>query len=142
MDLVDAYINVFKHSRDNGFKNILVLEDDFFFNEKVKNIGVQNDINTFIKSQNDDAFVYMLGTIPWWRIPVSTSHSRVLLTTGTHSCIYSESYINDILNKFDKENKINMDINAFINYELSKTLQIKIKKLKENKIEIHFRKRE
>lgn len=115
MDLVDAYINVFKHSRDNGFKNILVLEDDFFFNEKVKNIGVQNDINTFIKSQNDDAFVYMLGTIPWWRIPVSTTSSRVLLSTGTHSCIYSKAYIDKIILYFDKNYDKVFDWDYFIN---------------------------
>jgi hypothetical protein len=46
----------------------------------------------------------------------------------------------ELINKI-KENKINVDINAFVNYELNKTLQIRIKKLKENKIEIYFKKR-
>ena len=113
LDLVDAYLQVFKHSQDNGYHNILILEDDFSFDQKIKNKNIINDINSFIKEKtfnnNDNRFVYMLGTLPWWRIPISTTHSRVLLSTGSHSCIYSKSYVNDVLKKLDNNPNLNKD---------------------------------
>ena len=36
-DIVDAYKNIFKHSLKMNFNNIMILEDDFIFDEEIKN---------------------------------------------------------------------------------------------------------
>jgi hypothetical protein len=48
LDLVDAFINVFKHAEQQNYNNILVLEDDFFFSEEIRNTNVLNNINSFL----------------------------------------------------------------------------------------------
>jgi len=44
-DLVDAFLDIFKHSTNpiQNYSNILILEDDYFFNEKItQEINVSN----------------------------------------------------------------------------------------------------
>ena len=35
-DIIDANENAFEHSLQNNFNNILILEDDFIFSERLK----------------------------------------------------------------------------------------------------------
>jgi hypothetical protein len=51
LDLVDAFLTIFKHSKNNNYKNILILEDDFFFDVKINNTLIINNINNFIKKK-------------------------------------------------------------------------------------------
>lgn len=46
-DLTDAYINIFYHSIKNNYDNILILEDDFIFDPKIKNKLILNQIKKF-----------------------------------------------------------------------------------------------
>jgi len=34
-DLVDSYLTIFKHANQQKYRNILILEDDYFFNEEI-----------------------------------------------------------------------------------------------------------
>ena len=47
-DLIDANIKVFEHAKNNNFTNILVLEDDFFFNPIIKDKFTLNNVNNFL----------------------------------------------------------------------------------------------
>jgi uncharacterized membrane protein YhdT len=100
-DLIDAFYQVFNHANKHQYNNILILEDDFIFNEKISDSKINgiNDINEFIKNRTSlqQNFIYSLGTIPYLQIPLLNKHSVLLLSTGTHASIYSKKCIETIL---------------------------------------------
>ena len=48
-DLIDCYITVFNHAKN--YNNILILEDNFIFSDKILDNNITNDINIFIFSR-------------------------------------------------------------------------------------------
>jgi hypothetical protein len=98
VDLIDAFLTIFKDAKEKKYDNILILEDDFFYDENIKNKKIQDEINTFLNMNKHKEFMYYLGCIPYLQLPLST-HNRLLLSTGTHACIYSNPLYEKILNK-------------------------------------------
>jgi transcriptional regulator of met regulon len=47
-DLIDANLNIMKHANQQNYKNILILEDDFIWDEKCKDPKVIDQVNSFI----------------------------------------------------------------------------------------------
>ena len=45
LDLVDSFLEIFKHAEINNYNNILILEDDFIFSEKIKDTENINNVN-------------------------------------------------------------------------------------------------
>jgi predicted nucleic acid-binding protein len=103
LDLVDAFINVFEHAEKENYDNILVLEDDFMFHEDIKNNEDCKNISFFLQKKKNTNFQYSLGCVPHLQIPCSQNmkHYNILISTGTHSVIYSKKYREQIL-KLDK----------------------------------------
>ena len=85
LDLVDAFITVFKHA--HKFNNILVLEDDFMFSKWVDThaSNVNREVN-----QLSGEFIFLLGCIPCLQIPHTVDTFRVK-SLGTHAIIYSKA---------------------------------------------------
>ena len=98
LDLVDAFLQTFNHAKKHSYKNILVLEDDFIFDDKIKETQNKEKICNFLKSHEDEDFMYFLGCLPWIQLPYNYYHNRNLLSTGTHSCIYSKKFRQRLLN--------------------------------------------
>ena len=98
-DLIDCFIKVFKDSEDKKYNNVLILEDDFRFSEKIKEPKHIEEISTFINkcAKVDQNFIYLLGCVPYLQIPSLIKHSKVIFSTGTHACIYSKKFREDIL---------------------------------------------
>ena len=96
-DLIDSYIHIFKHANKNNYNNILILEDDFIFNPKIKNKHVCKDISNFINKKNE-SFVYYLGCLPYLKYNLLSNHEKVFMATGTHAVIYSKKFRQNILN--------------------------------------------
>jgi hypothetical protein len=97
LDLVDCNINIFKHAKSLNYKNILILEDDFIFNDKILDKYHITNINEFINSNND--FCYLLGCLPFFMIPYLKNNTyQFVISGGAHSVIYSKNYRNKILN--------------------------------------------
>ncbi len=90
VDLVDAFWTCFKHAQEQDYDNILVLEDDFMFNEKIRHANV--DVDTFLYD-NKGKYMYMLGMIPWFQTPATKNfnHYTVYASSGTHACIYTRA---------------------------------------------------
>ena len=118
-DLVDAFLHIFKDANNKKYNNILILEDDFIFNKKIKNKKVINDINKFIKLKVNEEFIYLLGTLPFFQIPYEINHFKLLSSLGTHACIYSKKAIDTILKKSDE--KID-DWDTFTNFNFTRYL--------------------
>jgi hypothetical protein len=55
LDLVDAYLEIFQHAKEKN--NILILEDDFIFDDKILEPFHRNNINKFIKNHSNFDFI-------------------------------------------------------------------------------------
>ena len=120
-DLIDCFMKVFKDSQMKGYNNILVLEDDFHFSEKIHEKPIIDSINEFIYScsERNRDFIYLLGCVPYLQYPSLFSNNRVvLLHTGCHACIYSNKFIQNILNT-DQNNIDDWDL--YINFNCIRT---------------------
>ena len=116
-DLTDCYLQIFKHAQKQNFGNVLILEDDFVFNDKIKEKEHITNINTFLEKKTGDNFIYFLGAIPWFLIPYNSYNYRCILSSGTHSVIYSKSHRDDFLENFSKRMMVtDWDINYNINF--------------------------
>lgn len=94
-DLEDANKMVFKHALNNGYKRILVLEDDCQFDERVRNPEVIDDLNTFLIEKNPK--VYNLGPTISISSPIDIlskrKHHLLLYNNASHAMIYNEDYM-------------------------------------------------
>jgi len=99
-DLIDAFLQIFKHAYENDYENILILEDDFIFDEKIRSDFHRKNIVEFLrkKSHGEESFLYYLGCIPWLQIPYDSYHYRAGFTGGMHSVIYSKKYREAVMN--------------------------------------------
>jgi hypothetical protein len=91
-DLIDAFFQIFIHASKKNYDNILILEDDFIFTNKIKNkIHVEN-INNFLRRKRGEDFIYYIGCLPWLLVPTfyDTNTYFNLCSSGTHSVIYSK----------------------------------------------------
>ena len=116
-DLTDCYLQIFKHAKKQNLNNILILEDDFIFNEKVKDQDHIKNVNDFLTSKGSDNFIYILGAIPWFLVPYNSYNYRVLCLSGTHCIVYSKAHRDDyLLNFSNKQIVTDWDVNYNINF--------------------------
>lgn len=109
VDLVDGYFQIFNHAKKNNYNNVLILEDDFIWNEKITDPTISKDICNFVNNQNSN-FTYYLGCMPILKMNLGTNHLRTFMQMGTQSVIYSRKVREQIL-KSDKDAIIDWDIN-------------------------------
>lgn len=104
-DLVDAFLQVFKHAKNQNYDNILILEDDFIFNAKIKKESIQNDICSFLNNNKDKDYQYFLGCIPSLRFPytIDLKHFINISSIGTHAVIYTKKNRERLLNVNQKD---------------------------------------
>jgi hypothetical protein len=116
-DLTDCYLQIFKHAQKQNFNNILILEDDFVFSEKIKDGEHVANINKFLEKKMGDNFIYFLGAIPWLLVPYDSYNYRCMCSSGTHSVIYSKLHRDDFLENFNKKMLVtDWDVNYNINF--------------------------
>jgi hypothetical protein len=95
LDLIDAFWHIFKDAQQKDYNNILILEDDFMFNDKIKDKIVQQHIMNFVNNKKYD--VYALGLLPFLQSAYNNTTSICLLGGGMHSIIYSRECIDKVL---------------------------------------------
>jgi hypothetical protein len=91
-DLIDAFLQVFKHAKNENYNNILILEDDFIFSEKIKKDTIQRDIFSFLNTNKDKDYQYFLGCLPILQFPctLDSKHYINIGSLGTHAVIYTK----------------------------------------------------
>lgn len=115
-NIIHNNIEIFKHSKKNKFKNILVLKDNFIFDREL--IFKENliSINNFIHKNYQKKFMLSLGCLPILILP-STNKNMIysIFSLGENNMIYSDKFQKYVL---ENENKIytynNWDL--YLNY--------------------------
>lgn len=104
-DLVDAFLQVFKHAKKENYDNILILEDDFIFTEKIKKESIQNDICSFLNNNKNKDYQYFLGCLPLLQLPctLDCKHYINIGSLGTHAVIYTKKNRERLLNVNQKD---------------------------------------
>lgn len=97
LDLVDAFLYIFKDAQKKDYKHILILEDDFIFNKKIKDKKMRQNIMNFINNKKYD--IYALGRIPYLQKAYNNNVSISLYGGACHAMIYSRDCIDKTLQK-------------------------------------------
>ena len=58
LDLVDAFLEVFRHAQERGYGNILVLEEDFQFDTKILLPETRDEVASFLTEHRNEDFLY------------------------------------------------------------------------------------
>jgi len=93
VDLIDAFLYIFKDAKHKNYKNILILEDDFMFNSRIKDKQIQRNVMEFIKKKENEPMIYMLGCLPLLQKPCDKYTNKLTFGIGTHACIYTQSVV-------------------------------------------------
>ena len=111
-DLVDAFLQIFKHANEKKYENVLILEDDFIFTNDVKNATHINNINNFLIKRTDESFIYYMGCLPYLSLPILDGNNTYfpIISSGTHSVIYSKKYRENLIHHYDKKNAKDWDV--------------------------------
>ena len=96
-DLIDAFLQIMKHAKLYNYDNILILEDDFIFSSTVNDLYTIDNVKQFINDNKHLELVYYLGCLPWVKMNYMNYHHKLILSAGTHACIYSKNVRNNIL---------------------------------------------
>jgi hypothetical protein len=96
-DLTDAFVTCFKHATAQNYNNILILEDDFIFTDLILDPIIHDEVNSFVCDEGDKSFIYLLGSLPIFQIPHTLFHNKLVLSSGTHSIVYSREFIKQTL---------------------------------------------
>ena len=103
-DLTDAFLQCFSHAKKNGYKNIMILEDDFIFRQNIETSDIEK-ITNFTKSNTDKEYVLSLGAVPFFIYPSLYSGMYKSKTIyGMHCNIYSQKLIEN-MDKLDVTEK-------------------------------------
>ena len=114
-DLSDAYNNVFLHSIEHNFKTILVLEDDFMFDQRIYDKNIIHDIEKLY--QTVDVNIFNLGTALAVLKPLSIIYNlynckKLIVGSQSHAVIYSRKFIDKYTNNYkQKKIKVHYDLN-------------------------------
>ena len=98
-DLTDAYYHAFLNAYNYNYKNIIIFEDDFFFDHTI-NQYIVDDIGNFIT--NNKYHVYNLGCLFHLSIPNFSVNLKSLFNTSSHAVIYNRDYLYYYINKYEK----------------------------------------
>lgn len=94
-DLLDINLEIMKDAQKRNLTNVMVLEDDFFFDNDVFNHS--KNIDQFIWKNEDTPIIYFPGNIPIIQYPIEPFHNRVFVFGVSHCVIYNKLLYLDVL---------------------------------------------
>ena len=98
-DLVDAFYQCFKHAKQNSYNNILILEDDFIFDDKINDVSHIENIRDFFERNEHKPISYRIGCVPLIKFPCDMTFKHYHgVFSGTHAVIYNKPFCDMLLN--------------------------------------------
>lgn len=122
-DLTYSYIKIFEHANENNYNNILILEDDFIFNPKIKDVTNIQNIKDFLIKFENEKFIYSFGCIPVIQIPYDLNNYYLHSFGLSHSIIYSKESYNEILKDYyinNNKNKLDFHFDLYLSLKFRK----------------------
>lgn len=103
-DLMHCYYQILKLSRH--MNNILILEDDFIFDERITTTSVIRDLEAFIL--HNEFELYSLGKFCWLSSPLTmfSTHKKCLWSTTTHADILSKTGRDTVMAAYEKDQEL------------------------------------
>lgn len=103
-DIIDANTQIFHHSVKNNFNNILILEDDFIFDPKIKDTKIITEIKNFFELNNHENICFNLGGIPFLfqpNIDINNNIFKSYYMFASHANIYNKNIQHFLINKIN-----------------------------------------
>tara|TARA_B100000900_G_C20573392_1_gene714278 strand:+ start:475 stop:1287 length:813 start_codon:yes stop_codon:yes gene_type:complete len=97
-DLMDANVYAMKHADKMGYENVMILEDDYVFDDRIRDPVVISDVVDFWK--NRSFHLYSLGSINIIQRDIFTKHPKIIHSGTTHSMVFSREGRSQILREF------------------------------------------
>jgi hypothetical protein len=121
-DLIDAYLYIYKDAKNKNYNNILILEDDFIFNDIIKDNSICNDVINFVNEKQKEKLIYRLGCLPIITYKYNTTTRFLLVGSGAHAVIYSRKFIDYVLEQKqdtinDWDDYLNLNKNQYTYYK-------------------------
>ena len=99
-DLVDSNYNIWLHAKEKNYNNILILEDDFIFDDRILDKNVLQDLDNFIN--NNDFDIYSFGIIPMIVTPfLLTKHPKITKGDCAHSTILTKNIREELTDNYE-----------------------------------------
>tara|TARA_B100002052_G_scaffold255083_1_gene245087 strand:- start:2531 stop:3361 length:831 start_codon:yes stop_codon:yes gene_type:complete len=114
-DLTYTIMYIFSISENKN--NILILEDDYIFNSKIRSTDIDSITNFFMKKKPN---IYSLGSVNILSSPLPFCHKRLYIKGGTHAMIYSKIGRSILQKQFETCKDITQDIDTLTCFQ-SKT---------------------
>lgn len=132
-DLTHAYITAFNDAKKNGYKHILILEEDFIFSNEIRKQRHIDNINAFLPKMRKNKYILSLGCAPVITIKHSQCIRKCFLSLGTHAMIYPDTLYNDIINDSNAIDDIDIYFNTKKKYMYYKPLAYQVYNETENR---------
>ena len=114
-DIIHAYKNAFTHAKKSGYKNILILEDDFIFSHLLKQNYIIKRIEKMYKHLENSSSAFLLGCLPQISFYYPYYYRYILSSAGAHAIMYNEKSINNILNNIDSFSDYDFSYKFYVN---------------------------
>ena len=107
-DLSYTNLYIFHLAKRDNYNNILILEDDFIFSNKLlRRPTISSNINEFVNRKKPK--VYYLGCAPWVSNIFSKKHIKLYISSMNHSVIFSKKARDNIISAYNKCNYKDID---------------------------------
>ena len=114
LDIIDVNLEIFNHAKEK--QNILILEDDFMFDNKLLEKKHQLNINDFIKKKTKSDFIYYIGIVPFVLLPYNYYNYQLIYGLGAHSVIYSKKFREKTIKNIKKNENLKIkDWDIYLN---------------------------
>lgn len=117
-DIIDSYLQIFKHAKKNNYHNILILEDDFILDRLILQEDISK-VNNFCNKNKHKNFMLSLGILSLIHTPINKDFNYSIIGIGTHNMIYSKKMIENSLNRPLTINRLG-DWDLYTNLTLNK----------------------
>ena len=94
VDLLHAIHNIHDDALNNGYNNILLLQDDAVISKEILEPEVAENLDKLVKDYKNKPLLLKLGVIPVITSYYNNHFRKVLLSGGAHAIIYNKIGMN------------------------------------------------
>lgn len=98
VDIIHSNLEIFKHSLKYKYNNILVLEDDFIFDDNLYDYIHIHNVNQTLNENKNNFFILSLGSLPLLTFPYNHCIHKSFISLVTQAMIYTKKSRIYILN--------------------------------------------